>query len=80
MTVLEMFEQSTLLTILGMSMVFGFLAIMVVCVTLTGKIIHAAGLDKDPEAASAPVSAAGMDSSAAVAVISAAVAEHRKNS
>ena len=81
MTISEMFAQSTALAILGMGMVFGFLAIMVVAVTFTGKIIHAVGADKDAEESAAPVSApaAAGNAGAAVAVISAAVAEHRKN-
>ena len=79
MTVPEMFTQSVALTILGMGMVFCFLAIMVVSVNLTGKIIHAVGADKDAQESAAPVSAAQGDSGAVTAVISAAVAEHRKN-
>ena len=81
MTIPEMFVQSTALAAVGMTMVFGFLIIMVISVTLTGKIIHAIGADKDvlpqPQAA-AP--AAASDAGAVTAVISAAVAEHRKKS
>ena len=77
MTIPEMFVQSTALAAVGMTMVFGFLVIMVISVTLTGKIIHTIGADKDVQPqpqASAPVSDAG----AVTAVISAAVAEYRK--
>ena len=79
MTVAEMFIQSGLVAMLGMSVVFGFLVIMVISVTLTGKIIHAVGADKDVSGSAAPVSAAATDSGAVTAVISAAVEAHRKN-
>ena len=79
MTIPEMFLQSTALAALGMTMVFGFLVIMVISVTLTGKAIHAMGLDKDAQAdaAGGGSPAAGGDGAVA-AVISAAVTEFRK--
>jgi oxaloacetate decarboxylase gamma subunit len=79
MTIPEMFVQSGALAALGMTMVFGFLVIMVICVTLTGKIIHAVGADKDTQPAARASSSASADSGALTAVISAAVTEHRKN-
>jgi oxaloacetate decarboxylase gamma subunit len=79
MTISEMFVQSGALAALGMTMVFGFLVIMVICVTLSGKIIHAIGADKDTTAAPAPQAAAQADQGAVTAVISAAVNEYRKN-
>ena len=39
MTILEMMQQSSILTILGMAVVFGFLAIMVFCISMVGKVI-----------------------------------------
>ncbi|MDR3160986.1 MAG: OadG family protein [Spirochaetaceae bacterium] len=80
MTIVEMLEQSGILTVLGMAVVFGFLIIMIICIALAGKLIHALGLDKDvggtpPVPAAAPPKAAA---SATTAVISAAVAEYRK--
>jgi oxaloacetate decarboxylase gamma subunit len=75
-----MLEQSGVLTLLGMGIVFGFLIILIVCVTLVGKFIHAIGADKDlqqqPKAAggAAPAGNAG----AVTAAISAAVNEYRK--
>ena len=77
MTIAKMFEQSAVLALLGMLVVFSFLLLLVLCVTLSGKIIRALGLDKEAEsapAASAPVVSEG----AAVAAISAAVKEYRK--
>jgi oxaloacetate decarboxylase gamma subunit len=78
MTIPFMFEQSAALAALGMTMVFGFLVIMVICVTLSGKIIHAIGADKDTTE-SAPRASSPADSGAVTAVISAAVSEYRKN-
>jgi oxaloacetate decarboxylase gamma subunit len=83
MTVSEMFVQSGALALLGMTMVFGFLIIMVICVTFSGKIIHALGLDRDTQmpkqAGAQAVTGGGPDSGAITALISAAVNEHRKN-
>ncbi|MDR1247741.1 MAG: OadG family protein [Treponema sp.] len=82
MTIVEMLGQSGVLTLLGMGVVFGFLAIMIVCVTLTGKIIHALGADRDviQQAASAAVSGSGpANSGATTAAITAAVAEYQKS-
>jgi oxaloacetate decarboxylase gamma subunit len=47
MTIFEMLEQSAVLTVLGMTVVFAFLWVMIVCVNLAAKLIHKAGLDKD---------------------------------
>jgi oxaloacetate decarboxylase gamma subunit len=84
MTILEMLGQSGSLTVLGMGVVFGFLAIMVICVTIMGKIMHALGADKD---VIAPGSDAQVSSSASAtakttavtAAITAAVAEYQKD-
>jgi oxaloacetate decarboxylase gamma subunit len=81
MTITEMLGQSGALTLLGMSVVFSFLAIMIICVTLMGKLVHAIGADKDVRSA-APASApkAGQDNAGAVAAaITAAVAEYQKD-
>ena len=81
MTIPEMFVQSTALTVVGMTMVFGFLIIMIISVIVTGKIIHAVGADKDVQPSSqASAPAAASDAGAITAVISAAVTEHRKKS
>jgi len=80
MTILEMLGQSGVLTLLGMGVVFGFLTIMVICVTIMGKVVHALGADKDviaPEpnaAASSPAKA-----TAVTAAIAAAVTEYQKD-
>jgi sodium pump decarboxylase gamma subunit len=51
MTITEMLEQSAILTVLGMTVVFIFLWLMIICVNLVGKVIRTM-LDKD--AASPP--------------------------
>jgi oxaloacetate decarboxylase gamma subunit len=82
-----MLEQSGVLTLLGMGIVFGFLVILIVCVTLVGKFIHAIGADKDlqqppralsPAQAGSSGGAAGAGNGAVTAAISAAVNEYRK--
>jgi oxaloacetate decarboxylase gamma subunit len=80
MTIIEMLEQSGVLTLLGMGIVFSFLVILIICVTLVGKFIHAIGADKDlqqpPKAAGGGASAG--NAGAVTAAISAAVSEYRK--
>ena len=75
MTIVEMLGQSGILTVLGMGVVFGFLVIMVFCVSIMGKIIHALGADKD---VSEPASggsgpASSVKTTAVAAAITAAV-------
>jgi oxaloacetate decarboxylase gamma subunit len=81
MTIVEMLGQSGALTLLGMGIVFGFLIILIIAVTLVGKTIRALGLDKDAGVLPKPV--AGPSTAAATvavtAAISAAVTEYRKN-
>ena len=84
MTIFEMLGQSSVLTVLGMGIVFGFLVIMVVCVTAMGKIIQALGVNKDaagPASVSmAPIPAAVQtETNTVAAVIAAAVSEYQKS-
>jgi oxaloacetate decarboxylase gamma subunit len=79
-----MLEQSGILTLLGMGIVFSFLVILIIAVTLSGKVIHALHWDKDvQQPAKAPAATgpalAGGNQSAVTAAISAAVTEYRKN-
>ncbi|MDR0495867.1 MAG: OadG family protein [Treponema sp.] len=80
MTIVEMLDQSGVLTLLGMGIVFGFLVIMVITITLAGKIIHALGLDRDTVGLkTSPAVSANMGNKGQVtAAISAAVNEYRK--
>jgi oxaloacetate decarboxylase gamma subunit len=83
-----MLEQSGVLTLLGMGIVFLFLAILIVCVSLMGKVIHALGLDKPDQGsavtqsqsarpAALPANSAAK-TGAVTAAITAAVNEYRK--
>ena len=81
MTIAEMFGQSGILALLGMGIVFSFLIILIVFMTLVAKIIHNLGWDADVQAPKqagvpAPTSLAA-DNAAVVAAISAAVNEYR---
>ena len=72
MTIADMLGQSGVLTLLGMGTVFSFLLVVIVCVTWMGKLMHALGLDKEPEKAASTGTAASVDG-ATVAAIAAAV-------
>ena len=75
MTITQMLGQSGLLTLLGMCVVFGFIIILIICMTILKGVVHALKLDKDKPAetpaASAPVQS-GNDG-AIIAAIAAAV-------
>jgi oxaloacetate decarboxylase gamma subunit len=76
-----MLEQSGVLTLLGMGIVFGFLVILIISVTVVGKVIHALNLDKDAGAVPKPVSSGpstAAKTTAVTAAITAAVTEYRK--
>jgi oxaloacetate decarboxylase gamma subunit len=80
MTIVEMLEQSGVLTLLGMGIVFGFLIIMIIAITLAGKLIHALG--KDRELNGPAQTGTGLPSAAkttaVAAAITAALNEYRK--
>jgi oxaloacetate decarboxylase gamma subunit len=77
MTIVEMLGQSAILTVLGMTVVFVFLWIMIVCVNLTGKAIHKLGMDKDVLQPPSPPAKTGTPPQV-TAAITAAVTEYRK--
>jgi oxaloacetate decarboxylase gamma subunit len=80
MTILEMLEQSAVLTALGMAVVFFFLWVMIICINLTGKLVHKIGWDKDIQS-SETMASKHPDRTAksnVVAAISVAVQEYRK--
>ncbi|MDR0568643.1 MAG: OadG family protein [Spirochaetaceae bacterium] len=81
MTILEMFEQSALLTLIGMAVVFGFLWLMIFCINATAHLIHKLGLDKDAEtpAVKPPPQAVPQTPPEVIAAISAAIAAYRKD-
>ena len=78
MTITEMLGQSGLLTLLGMCVVFSFIIILIICMTVLKAVIHAFKLDKTAEptnnAAPAASAAAGNDG-ASIAAIAAAIRE-----
>jgi oxaloacetate decarboxylase gamma subunit len=82
MTIADMLGQSGVLTVLGMGIVFGFLVIMIISITLAGKIIRALGADTPgPVPAGVPAARGGgseAGNGAVTAAISAAVTEYRK--
>jgi oxaloacetate decarboxylase gamma subunit len=83
MTIVEMLEQSGVLTLLGMGIVFSFLVILIICVTLMGKVVHALGADKDVTQGAKPAVSSGASTAAktaaVTAAITAAVTEYRKS-
>jgi oxaloacetate decarboxylase gamma subunit len=72
-----MLEQSVVLTLLGMGVVFSFLVILVITVSLAGKIIAGASRDIQPAAAGGSA-LPGPENAAVTAAISAAVNEYQK--
>ncbi|GHV57860.1 hypothetical protein AGMMS49579_24350 [Spirochaetia bacterium] len=84
MTIVEMLGQSGVLTVMGMGTVFSFLVIVIITVTLMGKVVHALGADKDvtqptPARPSAPQANSAAKTAAVTAAITAAVTEYQKN-
>jgi sodium pump decarboxylase gamma subunit len=79
MTIMEMMQQSAILSVLGMSVVFGFLWLLIICVNCVAKITRALGLDKDvrPPGEKPPASERGPATPEIIAAISAALAEHK---
>jgi len=79
MTITVMLEQSGVLTLLGMSVVFSFLIILIFAITGVGKIMGAMKLNKElmtNSLAAAP--SASVNAASVTAAISAAVSEYRK--
>jgi oxaloacetate decarboxylase gamma subunit len=87
MTILDMLGQSAVLTVLGMGIVFGFLIIMVVCVSIMGKIIQGLEGNKAAVQTGAPSLQAGLagtagtgkSNTAVTAAITAAVTQYQKD-
>ncbi len=81
MTIAEMFGQSGILALLGMGLVFSFLIILIMFVSLIAKIIKALGLDTVTDTATpagASTGAGGAGRKAGItAAISAAVKQFR---
>ncbi len=74
MTILDMLQQSLYLTLLGMGIVFAFLVVLIVCMILCHKVLHALKLDKEPEESATPVAKpvqAGQDKAVIAAIATA---------
>ena len=80
MTITQMLEQSLVLSALGMAVVFAFLWIMIIFVSLTAKVIRILGKDQENKQANSeiPESDSANPSSGIIAAISAALNEYRK--
>jgi oxaloacetate decarboxylase gamma subunit len=80
MTIGEMFEQSAILTVLGMAVVFAFLWLMIICMSGLARLIHKTGWDKDirQPKKDIPKNTGGKASPEVTAAVTAAVAEYRK--
>ena len=81
MTILEMFGQSAILAVLGMIVVFCFLWLMIICVSITGKIISKteSGKDAQQQEKNTFNSTGSTVKPEIVAAISAALTEHRES-
>lgn len=81
MTISEMLNQSGILTLLGMGVVFSFLIIMIFAMTALHAVIHVLGWDKE-EKKDVPASStttSTTDNGAIIAAIAAAVHEKKSN-
>jgi len=79
MTIEVMLGQSGILAFLGMAVVFGFLIILVIVISLAGKVIkEKAVLSGQPDGAK-PAFNSASDGGQITAAISAAVNEYRKS-
>ena len=82
MTIIQMLEQSVVLTLLGMGIVFSFLVILVLCVSGMGNILRVLGFNKDfaiSGGEDSPSQGGNQANTAAVvAAISGAVSAYRK--
>ena len=78
MTIFDMLQQSAILTVLGMAVVFAFLWIMVICVSTMGKIIQSSERKKEQAISGEASGAGGAVKPAVIAAIGAAIAEYQK--
>ena len=79
MTIMEMLQQSVVLTIFGMVVVFSFLWIMTICISLTGKIFIASNQKKGIVSLSSEPTGATATGEL-TAAITAAIVEYQKES
>ncbi len=78
MTIAEMLNQSIILTLLGMCVVFSFLIILIVCMNVLRVIVHATKLDKEePKTENSNGVSSTTDQNAIVAAIATALYEKK---
>ena len=81
MTITQMLGQSLILTLLGMGVVFTFLIIMIVFMTISSKLIKALKLDKEEAPSMGAAATNGnAQNNAVIAAIAAAVHDKQINS
>ena len=78
MTIFDMLGQSGVMTLLGMGVVFGFLLLLVICVSLVGMVFKSLNHGRIAEPVYSSVQKTENNVSVA-AVISAAVNNYKKN-
>jgi oxaloacetate decarboxylase gamma subunit len=78
MTISTMFGQSFVVMLLGVAVVFSFLAILIGAITASSKVLHALGLDKEEPPKVVATSSAAPDAGH-IAAITAAVKAYRKD-
>ena len=81
MTITGMLGQSGLLTLLGMCVVFSFIIILIICMTIMKAVIHALKLDKEEAPSMGAAATNGnAQNNAVIAAIAAAVHDKQINS
>ncbi len=79
MTITQMLSQSLILTLLGMSVVFAFLVVLIIFVSLSAKVIKALKLDQDETPDTATPTTNSVQKNKVVAAIAAALREKQNN-
>ena len=81
MTIVDMLGQSGVLTLLGMGIVISFLVVLIVAITLVGKLLQVLGINKcvQQPPKSGGISADSSNNAAVTAAISAALTEFGKS-
>ena len=82
MTIMEMLEQSAVLTMLGVGVVFSFLILLIICITLVGKAFHALESRKNVNSqgqTTADIAVNKEENNPHIAAIITAVNEYRKS-
>jgi oxaloacetate decarboxylase gamma subunit len=80
MRITEMLNQSGMMAIIGMGIVFSFLAILIFTVSMIGRLIQSLGLDKETQVkiTGGPLTGTA-NLQAVVAAIGAAVSQYQKD-